>query len=46
MRTPATGADTRLTDDDVLRIPEDHELSTPLLPGWALRMRDLFREGA
>jgi Uma2 family endonuclease len=25
---------------------DDHELTTSLLPGWALRMRELFREGA
>jgi Uma2 family endonuclease len=29
-----------------LTAEEDHELTTPLLPGWTLRMRDLFREGA
>lgn len=29
-----------------LTAEDDHELTTPLLPGWTLRMRDLFREGA
>jgi hypothetical protein len=29
-----------------LTAEDDHELATPLLPGWVLRMRDLFREGA
>ena len=29
-----------------LTAEDDHELTTPLLPAWALRMRDLFRAGA
>jgi Uma2 family endonuclease len=28
-----------------LTAEDDEELTTPLLAGWALRMRDLFREG-
>lgn len=29
-----------------LTTEDDHALTTPLLPGWALRLRDLFRDGA
>lgn len=29
-----------------LTAEDDHELTTPQLPGWALRLRDLFRVGA
>ena len=29
-----------------LTAEDDHELTTPLLPGWTLRMRELFRDGA
>jgi Uma2 family endonuclease len=29
-----------------LTAEDDDELTSPLLPGWSLRLRDLFREGA